>query len=476
MPNGSTQVRVRKSVNSLQPDGPELSWYAKAVAAMKAKTDATDPTSWTFQASVHGVTTALTTVEQKRFWAQCQHQSWYFLPWHRGYLAIFEEIVAKTIEGLGGPKDWALPYWNYSDSNNPNARLLPAAFVAQQTGSAQNPLWSPRGSNGADLGIGDDDVSLAALTKCKTFIGQNTGAHPGFGGPKSGFNHAGGPNGGLEMVPHNYIHDAVGGLMGDPRTAAHDPIFWLHHANIDRLWEVWLRRDTKHLNPTTDNGWMKGVSFELRDSAAAVFSFAPKDMLDTKAVRHGYQYDDVADPAHADAALMSQATLFNLIGSPAVPEATPQLVGASAGSVALDGGASTDVDLHPAAASAVAAAFAQPQPPRVFLNLENVTSADDARGSYEVLINNAGAKADQAPLKVGQLSLFGVAAASAPDGPHGGSGVTSVLEITEAVDQLRAAGRWDGKGLTVAFQKRRPERTPGAHPAVKVGRISVYFA
>ena len=29
------------------------------------------------------------------------------------------------------------------------------------------------------------------------------------------------------------------GLMTDPNTAALDPIFWLHHANIDRLWEVW---------------------------------------------------------------------------------------------------------------------------------------------------------------------------------------------------------------------------------------------
>jgi len=47
------------------------------------------------------------------FWNQCQHGSWYFLPWHRAYLAAFEAIVLDAIVKKGGPSDWALPYWNY---------------------------------------------------------------------------------------------------------------------------------------------------------------------------------------------------------------------------------------------------------------------------------------------------------------------------------------------------------------------------
>src|SRR3954468_16068293 len=46
-------------------------------------------------------------------WNQCQHQGWYFVPWHRGYVFAFEAIIAKTIKDLGGPADWTLPYWNY---------------------------------------------------------------------------------------------------------------------------------------------------------------------------------------------------------------------------------------------------------------------------------------------------------------------------------------------------------------------------
>ena len=33
----------------------------------------------------------------------------------------------------------------------------------------------------------------------------------------------------------------IGGLMGDPHTATRDPVFWLHHANIDRIWWLWTQ-------------------------------------------------------------------------------------------------------------------------------------------------------------------------------------------------------------------------------------------
>ena len=42
----------------------------------------------------------------------------------------------------------------------------------------------------------------------------------------------------LENI-HNGVHDWVGGTMSDLLTAPADPIFWMHHANIDRLWAVW---------------------------------------------------------------------------------------------------------------------------------------------------------------------------------------------------------------------------------------------
>src|SRR5215210_5054408 len=43
----------------------------------------------------------------------------------------------------------------------------------------------------------------------------------------------------LEGIVHNAVHVWVGGSMGSVPTATADPLFWMHHANIDRLWWVW---------------------------------------------------------------------------------------------------------------------------------------------------------------------------------------------------------------------------------------------
>ena len=50
--------------------------------------------------------------------------------------------------------------------------------------------------------------------------------------------------------------------------------------------------------------------------------------------------------------------------------------------------------------------------------------------------------------------MFGVAAASDPDGPQVGSGITSVIEITPQVEHLRREGRWAESRLQVTFIKR----------------------
>ena len=69
--------------------------------------------------------------------------------WHRAYLTYFERLIRKTIIDLGGPDNWALPYWNYSDASNPSVRFLPPAFVQphRPDGSA-NPLFVPRNLDG----------------------------------------------------------------------------------------------------------------------------------------------------------------------------------------------------------------------------------------------------------------------------------------------------------------------------------------
>ena len=133
---------TRKDIASLGVWSDEMVWYALAVGALRSRT-LDDRTSWTYMAAVHGInpqgwidggvipptTAAPPGDEQRLMFNQCQHAGWFFLPWHRGYLAAFESIIAAWIASQGGPSDWALPYWNYLDDTNSTARDLPPEFL-----------------------------------------------------------------------------------------------------------------------------------------------------------------------------------------------------------------------------------------------------------------------------------------------------------------------------------------------------------
>lgn len=476
-------VRIRKDVLTLGNPGDDLDWYRQAVAVLQNRA-VTDPTSWRYQAAVHGYSRSVdpnptnvpfpSTSDQHTFWNQCQHQSWYFLPWHRAYLGCFEQIISDAVVKLGGPEGWALPYWNYSDpKNNNQARLLPAAFVDPTLANGSpNPLFvQGRNSSTANLNIPDGDVSLQCLTYGR-FTGGALGTHPGFGGPPTGFSHGGSVNGGLEDTPHNQIHDDVGGLMGDPRTSALDPIFWLHHSNIDRLWEVWWKT-RGNANPTDPN-WLTNQPFEFHDVSSNVLTFTAAQVLDTTQVLHGYVYDDISDPISTSPQLTAMAAMV----TPAPTSQQPEVAGARTEVVLNAPQVAVPVALRSNVAQAARANLAAARPLRVFLNLEHVTGTGHLP-KYDVYIDvppAAQEHSNRSPLHVGSLSLFGVAAASDPSGPQGGSGITSVIEITPQVEQLRREGRWDESRLHVTFIRREVGAwARGPMDDLKIGRISVYY-
>jgi tyrosinase len=304
----SGALRTRRDVWKLPAGDTTLEWYGKAVVELKTR-PISDPTSWRYQAAIHDYTqdtdplrTPSDTLpsDWTTFWQQCQHGCAYFLPWHRAYLFYFEQLVAAAVLKLGGPADWSLPYWNYSDPTNPRARELPPAFYQ---GGTTNPLYVAQRSRAANVGqplAEDPDVDLSCLND-DMFYGADDGGGGGFGGPNTGNPvHSGNQTGGLEGVPHGTMHIAVGGTgrsagwMSSFDTAALDPIFWLHHSNIDRLWEVWLRRDSSHANPS-DSRWL-GQSFQFHDVTGAVTSITPQQVLDAAAAPLSYLYEDVSDP------------------------------------------------------------------------------------------------------------------------------------------------------------------------------------
>jgi tyrosinase len=473
-------ARIRKNVWKLKPSDKTLVLYEGAVAAMKRKPIA-DATSWRFQGAIHEYRRATdpfarrgevlpSALDQRRFWNQCQHGSWYFLSWHRMYLHHFETIVAAEVKKIEPSFEWALPYWNYSDDGDPNARLLPPAFrSARKADGTENALFVGNRTPAANAGrqfADDADVALTGPLRERDFVSLSFGT--GFGGPQTGFMHGGGLIGSVEAAPHGSMHMALSGFMGAFNTAALDPIFWLHHCNIDRLWQVWLDRDAAHTNPATV--WPTSVSFAFRNVSGAAVTMTSRQVANTKAAPLSYSYDDTKDPLSAVASVLHPHAAAAMAKKKS--KTPPKMAGATKKSFSLASDVvTTEFDTKPAAAAAAATA-AVGGVQRVFLNIEKLMSKEPAP-SYDVYVNvpKGQTPKDNPHLYVGRLPMFGLAEASSKTASSSGAGLHYALDITHLYAHLSSQPGWDPNNLRVSFVPAR-----GAKPAdVIVGRVSLYF-
>ena len=489
-------VYVRRSIWGLEtptPWDPVTTGYAQAVAAMR-KRPATDPTSWAYQAAMHGSYAA---PPPGATWNQCQHGTWYFLPWHRMYLYWFERIVRKAAVAAGAPQTWALPYWNYS-AGAPTNQLPPAFRLKTWTppgGNAPqpNPLYTVERNHNPDInggaGLPHRVTSFALAYSFTNFTGS---PYPGFGGPVTGFSHDSGTFGALENQPHNPVHVMVGGdatftdcsrgWMADPNCAAQDPIFWLHHANIDRLWSNWIALGGGRMDPN-DRRW-QSFDFTFWDENGTKQVMKPADVMDT--IRQlGYKYDDRSAPAIVRAR-------FAMLSTPQPPEPPepPRLVAATEAPAELSGGR-TDVavELPQPAREAVASAI-QPGNGHLYLHVDGLDSDLIPGVAYEVHVNlpeGADLEEEGEDSLVGLISFFGFrrdkqATEDNPNHPIGPIGHT--FDITGRVQELRSSGQWDEGRVVVSFVPVGLEPPPGtegtAHDArteakPSVGRVSISF-
>jgi tyrosinase len=467
---------IRKNVWDLiaTPGDQTLEWYARGVAAMQRR-PITDPTSWLFQGAVHGrpgwpgdpppeSPWALVTRDvRETFWDQCQHRTWFFLSWHRMYVGYFERIVRAAIVAEGGPEDWALPYWNYSASAE--QALLPTPFrqPSLENGSP-NPLFitqrNPRANAGEPF-LEPRDVELSALEVDEFYVPSGeTGTS--FAGPETLFAHFGPSSGALESLPHNAVHVQAGlpdGWMIDPNLAALDPIFWLHHSNIDRLWDAWLQ-GLGHAN-TSVAAWTTDVAFDFHDEAGVPQRLTSGLVSDAASSVFEYTYDDLS-PAAPSPLIAAAARITVPKPKATLAAATSQPTPLSQRPVAVS------VPRAAASPRAARAAFTA-APTRFYLSLEGIT-ADKPAGAYDIFVGLEGQPESVQEQFVARLAPFGVAAASDPNGPHRGAGLSETFDISTVVSQLRASGASASASYKVSIVP-----VNGANDAaVKVGRIAIY--
>jgi tyrosinase len=259
-------------------------------------------------------------------WHECAHGNWFFLPWHRAYLLEFEKVARAHIVRLGGPADWALPYWNSSDYvRNPQAASLPLALRdpllpdgvdligedGQPDPDRSNPLFEPSRLGPEQL-VGPPSADdwpdpTEALTRHHYANAEDMERISFAGGYITDltFFHFSDEMGQVDGQPHGLGHTHTGGLMAGFATAGLDPLFWMHHANVDRLWETYAhdlghgypfpngRPTSPGLERDAFDSW-SGRTFNFLRTDGTVGSWTAPKVTDTSKL--GYQYDTIERP------------------------------------------------------------------------------------------------------------------------------------------------------------------------------------
>jgi tyrosinase len=498
---GSPQLLVRRSVGAMQPDDPALTSYITAVERMKAL-PATDLRSWDRIVQVH--------VDF------CPHSNWFFLPWHRAYLVSFERICRQV---LGDPS-FALPYWDWTQY-----RQVPAAFMAATIGGRPNPLVDATREVSPNELLGDMEVGprviarIMAQTEFENFgslrpTGQNS--------IEARWQRQPGQMAELEGTPHGNTHVFIGGDMGD-MVSPRDPIFFLHHCNIDRLWAQWIALGRRN---STDPLWatfrFDGNFQTPQGDGLTAWNVGVADVLDHTAF--GYTYPDQPAPAGQPQAVASaeasrpprvlaSATATTTAKANSVLTTTVTLAAASTpaqpprreadtpGQVPPGAGGRTDPNsvlfespLLPggrpsAPGPAVDAGPGAPPPPppapvtagipngRIFSLLEGLKASGSRAVKVNVFLNHpnpTGTTPENDPHFVGTFGLFGLQSHAAHDGYN------VQVELTEAVARLRKANLLTGSQLDVqlvpvaATRSNNRERSLGSsHLEMSLKRIDI---
>ena len=87
---------------------------------------------------------------------------------------------------------------------------------------------------------------------------------------------AGWPNALTET--HNAAHNFVGGHMAGA-FSPNDPVFWMHHANVDRIWARWQARFLADAGGAHPDDWPVGTERSPLDGEPAPYGHRLTDLM-----------------------------------------------------------------------------------------------------------------------------------------------------------------------------------------------------
>ncbi len=407
----------------------QLGPLMRGIELMRRNSDPADPNGWLFWAESH-----------VRY---CPHGRPYFLAWHRGWLALLE----RRLQALSNVADLTLPYWDYYAQST-----MPGEFT--QGSASNNPLFHGR----FNTSVGEALLTTAFSPRLTAFpLGQRNAFEPA-----------------VESYPHNKVHSLIGDDMAS-MLSPKDPIFFVHHANIDRLWTAWAAAGGGRQMPPTDDPYWSG-----QFNYGAGLSVPRSETRESRAML-GYHYENETLPASQDRAAPGAPRQRDFApGRPRPPRPNFFALGPSAAVTLGAESLSLRLPISTAARPRLAPLIRDAAPSRgdvqtVALVLDEVRVTEEGRRGgfyYEIYANLPAApgRARQTQHLIGSVTPFELATWEHHAVHDDAAAVSGTRLVFPATEILRALSPEDLSQIMVSFVRVSGERSP-AGPAIAIGDV-----
>ncbi|HEY1142120.1 MAG TPA: tyrosinase family protein [Lysobacter sp.] len=474
-PRGAFAVEPLVRYDAASPQGiAMLQVFAQAVTAMKGRAE-DDPSSWLWQWYTHFVDGATTKADEinrifgtevttrstlaNEVWNTCQSHAGqnanHFLPWHRMFVYYFERIVRQVAQR----PDFTLPYWDYTSYDTSKRGILPAQFRMSDDpvfGSLYRPDRSTLANTGQPIhkNQAGDAMDISAAMGKPNYSSVDA---------VQGFCRA------IDSGIHSKIHVLVGNSknMGAVPYAGRDPLFWVHHSSIDRMWASWNRNGGA--NPSTASWASKAFAFANEQGVRT--SGRLKDYFDTLPLGYTYDCFIAPDGTELTATTAASTTAAKTMMSPASIGSHSERMALSDRAAELSDRA-VSVSLLPAVGTADTQVLGLDPAvggKRLYLVLKNLHVWKQPEVLYHVYLRpGRGAGAPAASGYVGTINFFD---AEFHDHGHGAMGDALgenfySFDVTDVLKKLARSGTQDArKSLQVIFVP-GGKPTAGAEPLV----------
>lgn len=335
-------MNIRKNVTSLTAS--EKSAYVKAMLELKKRGEYDKYVHWHHHVMIP---TVLPHEPRDANYRNGAHRGPAFLPWHREFLLQLEHDL-RTID-----KTIAIPYWDWTaDAANTDPTKVPAIWgddfmggngLASDEWRVQSGSFAYKNGGWPVPSYPDDDLpgsglkrqfgniptirnlpTQADLALAMAEIFYDTPPYDrspftvGFRNRLEGWVTQRGDSrvttGGSQL--HNRVHLWVGGNMM-PMTSPDDPVFFLHHCFVDKVWADWQAQQIKD-NPDAIPHYApekQGPPGHNLDDQLKPWTRSIREVLDISAL--GYSYEQ--SPSQPELLRMASALRVALTGRDPVP-------------------------------------------------------------------------------------------------------------------------------------------------------------